>query len=82
MPTGPDPFSDESLRELDEWTRANATKSRNIGPISGYVYRGMGLALLYGVACLWGYQGVPEGIVIVAIIAYYCGQATAKRKRE
>jgi hypothetical protein len=81
MSMGPDPFSEESLRKLDEWRRANSTKSSRIGPISGYVYRAMGLALLYGGASLWGYQGVPEAVVIVAIIAYYCGQAAAKSKR-
>jgi hypothetical protein len=78
MSIGPDPFSEESLRKLDEWTRANSAKSSRIGPISGYVYRGMGLALLYGGASVWGYQGVPEAVVIVAIIAYYCGHAAAK----
>ena len=78
MSTGPDPFSEESLRKLDEWTRANSAKSSRIGPISGYVYRGMGLALLYAGASVWGYQGVPEAVVIVAIIAYYCGHVAAK----
>lgn len=85
MAIGPDPFSEESLRELDEWRRANFAKSSNLGPISGsisgYVYRGMALALLYAGASVWGYQGVPEAIVTVAIVAYYCGQAAAKSKR-
>src|SRR2546423_328459 len=79
MSIGPDPFSEESLRKLDEWTRANSTRSSRIGAISGYVYRGMGLALLYGGASVWGYQGVPEAVVVVAIVAYYCGRAAAKR---
>src|SRR3954467_4806530 len=78
---GPDPFSDESLRKLDEWRRANFAKSSNIGSISGYVYRGMALALIYAGASVRGYQGVPEAIVTVAIISYYCGQAAAKSKR-
>ena len=78
---GPDPFSDESLRKLDEWRRASFAKSSKVGSISGYVYRGMALALLYGAASIWGYQGVPEAVVTVAIISYYCGQAAAKSKR-
>jgi hypothetical protein len=76
-----DPFSEESLRKLDEWRRANAARSAKTRPISGYLYRGMGLALLYGGASLWGYQGVPEAVVIIAIVAYYFGQATARSKR-
>jgi hypothetical protein len=82
MSMGPDPFSEESLRKLDEWRRANSTGSSGTVPISGYVYRGMGLAMLYGGASVWGYQGVPEVVVIVAIIAYYCGQAVGKSKRS
>jgi hypothetical protein len=81
MPIGPDPFSEESLRKLDEWRRANCAGSSKASPAWGYVYRGMGLALLYGGASMWGHQGVPEVVVIVAIIAYYCGQAAAKSKR-
>jgi hypothetical protein len=81
MSMGPDPFSEESLRKLDEWTRASSAKSSKIGPISGYLYRGTGLALLYGGASIWGYQGVPEAVVIVAIVAYYFGQAAATNKR-
>jgi hypothetical protein len=81
MSIGPDPFSEESLRKLDEWTRANSAKSSRIGPVSGYVYRGVALALLYAGASVWGYPGVPEAVVIVAIVAYYCGQTAAKSKR-
>ena len=81
MPTDSDPFSEESLRKLDEWRRANAARATAARPISGYLYRGMALALLYGGASLWGYQGVPEAVVIIAIVAYYCGQATAKSRR-
>jgi hypothetical protein len=75
-----DPFSDESLRKLDEWRRANAAKTSRTGSISSYLYRGMGLALLYGAASVWGYQGVPEALVIVAIVAYYWGQAAGSKR--
>jgi hypothetical protein len=78
MAMGPDPFSEESLRKLDEWRLANSAKSSASVPISGYVYRGIGLALLYAGASVWGQQGVPEVVVIVAIIAYYWGQAAGK----
>jgi hypothetical protein len=40
------------------------------------------LASLYAVASISGHPGVPEAVVIVAIVAYYCGQATAKAKRH
>jgi hypothetical protein len=76
-----DPFSEESLRKLEEWRRRHAAASQRRSSFSGYAYRGIGLALLYGVASIWGHPGVPEAIVIVAIVAYYCGQAAARIKR-
>jgi hypothetical protein len=39
------------------------------------------LGTLYGAASLSGYAGVPEAIVVVAILAYYCGQVAARSKR-
>jgi hypothetical protein len=81
MPIDTDPFSDESLRKLDEWRRTQVTASRGTSDVPGYLYRGIGLALLYGIASIWGHPGVPETIVIVAIIAYYWGHASARGKR-
>jgi hypothetical protein len=82
-PSVDNPFSEESLRKWEEWRRMNSPKSQpsKAGRIWGYVYRGMGLAFLYGIASVWGYEGVPEAAVIVAVIAYYWGQATAKVTR-
>lgn len=78
MPIDTDPFSEESLRKLEEWRRTHAKAVRGTSPARGYLYRGMALALLYGVASIWGHQGVPEAMVIVAILAYYCGRATRR----
>jgi hypothetical protein len=79
-----DPFSDESLHKFEEWRRTNSTKSRldKTGSVWGYVYRGAALGLLYGSASLAGYPGVPEAIVIVAILAYYCGRVAARSTRS
>jgi hypothetical protein len=81
MPIDTDPFSEESLRKLDEWRRTHATASRRDSSLWGYLYRGIGLALLYVAGSIWGQPGVPEAIVIVAIIAYYCGRAAARGTR-
>jgi hypothetical protein len=79
-----DPFSDESLRKFEEWRRANSAASQSSATSSlwGYAYRGCALGLLYALASMFGYPDVPAAMVIVAIVAYYCGQATAKGKRS
>ena len=78
-----DPFSDESLSRFDEWRRTSSTRSRlrTKATIWGYAWRGAALGVLYGAASLSGYPGVPEAIVVVAILAYYCGQVAARSKR-
>ena len=78
-----DPFSDESLSQFEAWRRASAANSlRRSSGILGYLWRGAALGALYGIASIAGYPGVAEALVIVAIIAYYCGQATARSKRS
>jgi hypothetical protein len=37
--------------------------------------------VLYGGASLSGYPGLPEAIVVVAILTYYCGRIAAKGAR-
>jgi hypothetical protein len=73
-----DPFSDESLRRLEDWRRTQAARLRRRTGIRGYLYRAVALASIYGMASIPGYAGVPEAMVIVAIAAYYYGRSTAR----
>jgi hypothetical protein len=78
-----DPFSDESLSKFDEWRRTSSTRSRlrRKASLWGYVWRGLALGALYGGASLSGYPGLAEAMVVVAILAYYCGRLAARGAR-
>ena len=73
-----DPFSDESLRRLEDWRRTHAARLRRRTGMRGYLYRAAALASVYGLASIPGYAGVPEAMVIVAIAAYYYGRSSAR----